>query len=135
MPDHSSFYRQQRQPSAPPLITVLEERVVGVTYDNRQDVVARLHVGERVRLCREPRNPYDRNAIRVENGRGEQIGYIRRELAAVLAPSLDAVEGVLPADVIALVGGDEPGYAHGVRIRFSVPGRVVQLPPVKDFDW
>lgn len=41
---------------------------------------------ERVILKREPTNQYDRNAIRVDNVMGAQIGHIPREMAAKLAP-------------------------------------------------
>ena len=42
-------------------------------------------VGERVFLRREPSNQYDRNAIKVENVMGAQIGHIPRNVAADLA--------------------------------------------------
>lgn len=42
--------------------------------------------GEHVVLKREPTNQYDRNAIRVDNVMGAQIGHIPRNLAAKLAP-------------------------------------------------
>jgi hypothetical protein len=41
-----------------------------------------------VRLVREPRNEYDANAIRAEVA-GTRIGYLRRHLAAQLAPGID----------------------------------------------
>jgi len=40
-------------------------------------------------LVREPRNAYDRNAIRVENQSGDQVGHINRHDAARLAPLMD----------------------------------------------
>lgn len=40
---------------------------------------------EHVRLKREPQNPYDRNAIRVDNVMGAQIGHIPRQVSAKLA--------------------------------------------------
>jgi HIRAN domain len=51
-----------------------------------------------VRLVREPENPHDENAIAVTIAAGTfingmKIGYLRREVAAVLAPALD--EGVI----------------------------------------
>lgn len=53
-----------------------------------------------VRLVREPHNPYDNNAIRVDNTRGEQVGHIERKKACQIAPLMDdgtiAVEGVVP---------------------------------------
>lgn len=133
MPDHSAFYRQQRNAQAPAIFT-LEERVAGVTFDNRQAVIARLHVHEPMILRREPNNAYDRNAIRVENGCGEQIGYIRKELAQRLASAIDRAGGVISAEVAALVGGDQQGYALGVRIRFTVPDGTDVLPPAEGLD-
>ncbi|KXZ51801.1 hypothetical protein GPECTOR_11g243 [Gonium pectorale] len=46
-------------------------------------------LGMMVLLIREPNNPYDKWAIRVDNIRGEKIGHISREQAAVLAPLID----------------------------------------------
>ena len=48
--------------------------------------------GERVSLVREPKNPHDRNAIRVNNCIGQQIGHIKRKQAATLAPLIDKGE-------------------------------------------
>jgi hypothetical protein len=47
------------------------------------------HPGEYVILRREPRNPYDSNAVRVDNMHGEKVGHIKREQAAVIAPLMD----------------------------------------------
>jgi SWI/SNF-related matrix-associated actin-dependent regulator of chromatin subfamily A3 len=44
------------------------------------------HEGEFVKLVREPHNPYDRNAIKVNNMQGQQVGHIKRETAAILSP-------------------------------------------------
>ncbi|KZT67187.1 hypothetical protein DAEQUDRAFT_407067 [Daedalea quercina L-15889] len=55
--------------------------------------------GEEVRLLREPQNKFDRNAIQVMNIGGTQVGHVKREFAARLAPLLDqgliTVEGVM----------------------------------------
>ena len=62
---------------------------------------------ENLLLVREPRNPYDRNAIRVDNVLNHQVGQyfpskttltnsIPRDVAAVLAPLMDS--GVLKAE-------------------------------------
>jgi SWI/SNF-related matrix-associated actin-dependent regulator of chromatin subfamily A3 len=47
------------------------------------------HAGEYVTLVREPNNPYDRNAIRVDNMSGEKVGHIKRQQASILAPIMD----------------------------------------------
>ena len=52
-----------------------------------------VHEGEVVMLVREPFNPYDQNAIRVNNMSGVQVGHIKREQAATLAPILDEKVG------------------------------------------
>jgi len=46
--------------------------------------------GEMVLLIREPQNPYDMNAIRVDNVRGQKIGHISKANAAKLAPFMDS---------------------------------------------
>ena len=96
-------------------------RVVGVTYDGRQAVIARLSTGEEILLKREPTNPYDHNAIRVECQNGWQIGYLNRYLAATLAPFFDANHKAVPARVHTLSGSLRTGYSLGVVITFNVP--------------
>ncbi len=123
------------QPSAPPGPRVIETRVVGVTYEGRQAVVAQLSVGEQVQLRREPANPHDPNAIRVERQNGQQIGYISRFEAAMFAPLLDAKGGLLPATVTDLTGGYSALSSRGVKIRFTLPEAGSSAPPpIRDFD-
>ncbi|KAK3687472.1 helicase-like protein [Podospora appendiculata] len=62
-----------------------EGKIVGVRYYNG---VATM--GELVICRREPSNPYDSNAIRVDNVFGNQIGHIPKTVAAKLAPYLDS---------------------------------------------
>ena len=100
---------------------VIHTRVVGVTYDNRQAVVAMLRVGEKVRLKREPTNAYDSNAIRVERCDGAQIGYINRYMASNLAPTFDSHGGPVKGTVSQLLGNPFAGYNLGVEIRFMIP--------------
>ena len=69
-------------------------KIVGIQYYNGHATN-----GEHVMVRREPTNQYDRNAIRVDNVRREQIGHIPRTVAAKLAPYMDCgdlvVSGVL----------------------------------------
>ncbi|CAI5534475.1 unnamed protein product [Closterium sp. Naga37s-1] len=52
-----------------------------------------------VRLIREPNNAYDRNAIRVDNIRGQEVGHVEAKMACHLAPLVDAglvaIEGLV----------------------------------------
>ena len=107
----------------------IETRVVGVTFEGRQAVVAQLSLKEQIWLRREPRNPHDRNAIRVERQNGRQIGYISRDIAAILAHHFDNYGKPVSAVVTALVGGEPPYSSRGVRMRFNVPE---PPPPVDD---
>ena len=51
---------------------------------------AAVEPGSDVRLRRDPANEHDPNAVRVETQAGEQLGFVPRDLAAELAPKLDA---------------------------------------------
>ena len=42
-----------------------------------------------VSLVREPLNRYDKNAVKVENASGRQVGHIKRGLAEVLSYIVD----------------------------------------------
>lgn len=42
-----------------------------------------------VGLVREPQNPYDSNAVMVTNMYGNQVGHIKRALAAAMADVMD----------------------------------------------
>lgn len=58
--------------------------IVGIRYYN-----GTVNKGEMVSLNREPRNPYDKNAIRVDNVCGIQVGHIKRTIAVALAIIMD----------------------------------------------
>ncbi|MGI6767972.1 MAG: HIRAN domain-containing protein [Bacilli bacterium] len=64
-------------------------KVVGVTFENRQDYIKGMKIGEKIRLERDKNNPYDKNAIKVINAKGNQIGFISKELASKIAGKMD----------------------------------------------
>lgn len=64
-------------------------KAVGVTQPGRQEVVASLAAGQELELVREPDNPADPMAIALHTGNGESVGYLRRQIAAVIAPLMD----------------------------------------------
>eukprot|EP00899_Mesostigma_viride_P021906 jgi/Mesvir1/29717/Mv00949-RA.2 len=73
----------------------VEVKIVGIQY-----YTGTVNNKEMVNLVREPQNPYDRNAIRVDNILRVQVGHVERYKAAALAPLLDAqlvrCEAVVP---------------------------------------
>ena len=117
----SWWYKAFKQHESDDSSRPMETRVVGVTYENRQDVIASMEENEQVLLVREPENPFDLNAISVTRRNGQQIGYIPRELAASLADSFDAYGRPISAVVTAILGRECIDANLGVRIRFSVP--------------
>lgn len=59
----------------------LNTKIVGVRFYRGQATI-----GEHVSVKRDPWNQYDRNAIRVDNVMGAQVGHIPRTMAVKLAP-------------------------------------------------
>jgi single-stranded-DNA-specific exonuclease len=101
---------------------VFNSKLVGVSFDGRQDVIAGLDVGSALELERQPANDKDPNAIAVRYG-NLQVGYIRRQIAAHLAPLIDA-GARYRARILSLTGGGE--RHRGVNI---VVERDVEAPP------
>jgi len=60
---------------------------MGVTFEGRQSVVRSLDEGEELLMERDTGNPVDENAIRFLTPSGEQVGFLRRQIAAAIARS------------------------------------------------
>src|SRR4051812_3287707 len=65
--------------------------LAGFAHDDAAAVFAELRVGDGLALAREPDNPYDANAIRVD-WRGRKLGYVPRAQNAALAWAMDRGE-------------------------------------------
>ena len=82
----SSMVRRGSNQTDPAVLTfllrpgILDTKIVGVQY-----YTGHATPGEHVIVRREPSNPYDSNALRVENVQREQIGHIPRTMASKLA--------------------------------------------------
>ena len=100
---------------------VITTRVVGVTFEGRQEVVACLRRLDKVWLDRMPTNPYDSNAITVCRENGEMIGFLNRRLAAALNPLFKAYGYPVKGRVTLLTGGNYNGYSLGCMISFKLP--------------
>ncbi|CAN0248801.1 unnamed protein product, partial [Ectocarpus sp. 12 AP-2014] len=78
------------------------------------------HLGEFVDLVREPNNPYDRNAIRVDNLTRQQVGHIKATQACILSPILDdRTHGAPRVEASVSVGGTR---VYDLPIRANVFG-------------
>lgn len=100
---------------------VISTKVVGVSFEGRQEVVAKVQMGDRVWLEREITNPFDANAIKVSRSNGEQIGYLNKYLASNLAPYFDRYDRPIRAKVILLTGGSFDDFSLGLVISFKIP--------------
>jgi len=110
-----------------------ETNVVGVTFENRQAIIAQLSINEQLWLRREPQNPHDKNAISVWRDNDEQIGYISRDLAINFAPAFDKIGVPIPAVVTAVLGKNYSDSKLGVQIKFVVP-EMTSLQPISITD-
>lgn len=88
------------------LIESFYSAVAGVTFENRQTLLSNLCVGQQLVLKRMPDNPYDSNAIAVYDTKSlQQIGYIRKYVAANLAPIMDRRDRCVACTVKEITGG------------------------------
>ena len=95
-------------------------KLAGVSFEGRQQIVARLAPGVPLRLVRQPENEFDANACALYDPFGDQVGFFNRRLAAVLAPVVDA--GVeYDVEVTDVTGGEE-GASLGVNVLVSRRG-------------
>jgi hypothetical protein len=74
-------------------LLVQSSPLAGYRYHEAAAVWKELAVGDRLDLVREPANPYDANAVRVE-WRGRKLGYVPRAENAALAWAMDRGEPV-----------------------------------------
>jgi hypothetical protein len=88
--------------------------VAGFQYHQGEAVWPQLGVGAAMDLAREPDNPHDRRAVRVD-WHGHKLGYVPRIDNAAVSQLLDRGEA-LAAEIVALRNSDNPWE----RIEFAV---------------
>lgn len=90
-------------------------KVVGVSFEGRQNLLGGLAPGDPLELVREADNAYDPNALAVRYGR-LQLGYLRREIAQRLAPNVDAGDRY-NVSIGSITGGGERHIGVNIRVR------------------
>jgi hypothetical protein len=95
-------------------IIVQESPLAGFQYYEGKALWDMLRVGDHLQLVREPQNPHDANAVRLE-WRGEMLGYLPRRENADVARQIDRGAAV-KARIVRLVEARNPWQ----RIRFEV---------------
>ena len=74
-------------------LLVQSSPLAGFRYHDAPQVFPELHTGDRLELVREPDNPHDPNAVRVE-WHGRRLGYVPRRENSALAWAMDRGEPV-----------------------------------------
>lgn len=84
-------------------------KIVGTTFENRQDILAHLEGSESLRVRREPENQYDPRAVAVDvdiKGKWYPVGYIAKDKNKDIAEALDAGREV-EIKLSEITGGDK----------------------------
>ena len=109
-------------------------KIVGVSFEGRQAVAASLEVGQRLLVVREPDNPHDPNAVAVRTEDGRPVGYLKRLIAAAIAPKMDR-GAEYTATVQSLTGGSSASPSLGVNVLVSLrtgAGSIDELAVVRE---
>ena len=101
-------------PAAEAVIVVQRSPLAGFRHYEGAAVWRGMKAGDRLQLVREPDNPYDANAVRVE-WRGVTLGYVPRRDNAAVARQIDRGT-TLEARIAAL----HENRNRSVRIEFEV---------------
>lgn len=88
--------------------------LAGFRYHEAPELFPELRIGDRLDLVREPDNPHDPNAVRVD-WRGRRLGYVPRRENSALAWAMDRGEPV-SARISALRAHRNPR----LRVEFEV---------------
>lgn len=92
----------------------LQEKVVGISYENRWITARRVRVGDKLKLRRDYDNPVDPNAVAVHHKAG-QVGFLPRDLAQRLAPEIDSGSTIV-ATAVKTVQKKKPGITVELRL-------------------
>lgn len=98
-------------------IVVQQSPVAGFVYHEGADVFDRLRAGDRLDLVREPTNPHDVHAVRIE-WRGHTLGYVPRRANPDLARQMD--HGAQPRGVVTALSKSRNGR-HRITYEITVP--------------
>lgn len=116
----------------------LPTKIVGVQYYRGYS-----NPGERILMRREPGNPYDSNAIRVDNVAAQQIGHIPRRVAEKLAKYMDERSLRLEGELAGHIGqfdvpltvhmyGPHPSSNEGIRLQQRMQGDKLPIKALKE---
>lgn len=97
-----------------------KSKIVGVTFEGRQAVIALLKGKEPLRVRREPENEYDKLAVAVDayiNEGWAPIGYIAKDKNKDIAATLDAENNVF-IKIASITGGGEKSFGVNIELEY-----------------
>ena len=103
-------------------IIVQQSPLAGFQYYEGKALWEMMRVGDALQLVREPRNPHDANAVRIE-WRGEMLGYLPRRENTDVARQMD-LGAPVKARVVRLTDARNPWQ----RVRFEVYVELTRTP-------
>ena len=90
------------------------DKVVGVTFEGRQETIKNLRRGDLISLIPEPENKYDPKAIRVESA-GKILGYVQKN--GWLQEAINEKNAKFNAEVYEISGGGK--FSYGVVMKLT----------------
>lgn len=109
-------------------------KVVGVTFEGRQECIKQLKVNDVLHFEHERENAYDSNAVAVKTAQGVQIGYLSKELAPMLLDIIADLSGIVTQ--VLHDGNEEAGEEDkfwGIRFKF-IRNIHLEQPPAINLD-
>lgn len=98
-------------------------KLTGVTYEGRQGIISKMRASDKIFMKRDKFNKHDENAIGVYNSQNQNVGWIPREKAAAIAPSIDA--GIkYDTKIHKILGGN--GYNYGLEVIIKEHGNTIK---------
>lgn len=99
-----------------------EIKIVGVTFNGRQEICEMISVGDSLELVREPNNYYDPYAVKVMF-MGRQCGYIPKEYSYRVSKYIDEQKKYLQVTVTKKTGGGDFNIGLVVNIDEKYPDK------------
>lgn len=101
---------------------IYHSKLVGVTFEGRQKVIATLRGKEPLRVRREKDNQYDPKAVAVDVYKNDEwlpIGYIAKDKNADISRSLDAGETAY-IQISDITGGGDRNYGVNISLEYKL---------------
>lgn len=108
------------EPERPKNLLNYKSKIVGVTFEGRQAVIALLKGKEPLQVRREPENEYDPKAVAVDayiNEGWAPIGYIAKDKNKDIAATLDAGNSVY-IKIASITGGGDKSFGVNIELEY-----------------